>query len=181
MLAVDIHMHLQLNVKVASLQKSGVSIYSCLREHCNNWYQNISPPTQKTLHLQRRSGRSLAWTSNISRFYTSACRPGLKCEDKNVIRWWIPHLAFLELSWTLGNEECDVRGGWSQIDSIAQLCALWRDLGPNLVLHCLIGWVLMWLSNQADCWLMHCWGQRVVCTVQTVFHPKSCWKTLLKV
>lgn len=52
----------------------------------------------------------------------------------------------------LGHEECDVRdGGWSLMDSMAQLSSLWRDVGLNLVLRCLTGSVLMWLSNHAYC------------------------------
>lgn len=46
------------------------------------------------------------------------------------------------------------RWGWSPVDSMAQLSSLWRDLGLNLVLRCLIGSALMWLSNQACCCFM---------------------------
>lgn len=34
---------------------------------------------------------------------------------------------------------------------MAQLSSLWRDLGLNLVLRCLTGSALMWLSNHACC------------------------------
>lgn len=40
------------------------------------------------------------------------------------------------------------------MDSMAQLSSLWRDLGLNLVLRCLTGSVLMWLSNHAYCCFM---------------------------
>lgn len=35
----------------------------------HNWCLNLSPPTQKSFHLQRQSGRDLSWTSYISRVF----------------------------------------------------------------------------------------------------------------
>lgn len=46
------------------------------------------------------------------------------------------------------------RRGWSLAVSMAQLSSLWRDLGLNLVLRCLTGSALMWLSNHAYCCFM---------------------------
>lgn len=107
-------------------------------------------------------------------------RPGLK--DKKLMDSTFQGISgVIPDSGPWGVRWCKMEAGWSQIDSIARLCAMWRDLGPNLVLHCLIGWALMWLSNQADCWLMNCWGQRVVWSALTGFHPKSCWKTVFEV
>lgn len=61
---------------------------------------------------------------------------------------------------------------------MAQLSSLWRDLGLDSLLRCLIGSALMWLSNQAYCCFMAL--QRAASSLLRALLPRSRLKSAFK-